>query len=201
MPESVQDRCTKAWEPVFMFSKEERYYADMVAVKQKSALSVDEATYEEMKKNAGKAWYPTSEGNNRDSSKTKFGQKNRISPPDGSNLRNVWTMASEGYDGKHYATFPTELPRRCILIGTSAHGVCPECLAPWKRSGNCWEPTCKCGRPDTIAARVLDPFSGTATTGQVAFSLGRDYIGLDLSTEYLELARERCGGLFCSQGA
>jgi len=33
----------------------------------------------------------------------------------------------------HFATFPTELPRRCIKAGTSEHGCCPKCGAPWKR--------------------------------------------------------------------
>lgn len=54
--------------------------------------------------------------------------------------------------------------------------------------------------PEPIACRVLDPFSGSGTTGEVAFHLGRDYIGIDLSSEYLPLARERCGGLFVTTG-
>jgi DNA modification methylase len=33
----------------------------------------------------------------------------------------------------HYAAFPTEIPRRCILAGTSAKGQCPACGAPWVR--------------------------------------------------------------------
>jgi DNA modification methylase len=34
----------------------------------------------------------------------------------------------------HFATFPSELPRRAILAGTSAHGACPTCGAGWKRT-------------------------------------------------------------------
>jgi DNA modification methylase len=49
------------------------------------------------------------------------------------NKRSVWTIASEPYPGAHFATFPTELPKLCILAGTSARGVCPSCLAPWER--------------------------------------------------------------------
>jgi hypothetical protein len=33
----------------------------------------------------------------------------------------------------HFATFPTEIPRRAILAGTSARGVCPKCGGPWVR--------------------------------------------------------------------
>ena len=55
-------------------------------------------------------------------------------PMEGSaNARNVWTIPTKGYPGAHFATFPEELPRRCILAGTSAYGVCAECGAPWVR--------------------------------------------------------------------
>jgi DNA modification methylase len=39
---------------------------------------------------------------------------------------------------------------------------------------------------------VLDPFTGTGTTNFVAFALGRKSIGIDISDEYLTVARERC---------
>lgn len=38
------------------------------------------------------------------------------------NSRSVWTFASEGYPGAHFATFPRELPRRCILAGSGTTG-------------------------------------------------------------------------------
>ena len=41
-------------------------------------------------------------------------------------LQDVWTFATCPFKGSHYATFPPELPRRCILAGTSAEGACPE---------------------------------------------------------------------------
>ena len=51
----------------------------------------------------------------------------------GANLRNVWTIATQPRKDAHFATFPDALPRRCILAGTSAKGVCGECGAPWAR--------------------------------------------------------------------
>ena len=51
----------------------------------------------------------------------------------GANLRNVWTIATQPYKGSHFATFPEQIPRTCILAGTSQHGVCGECGAPWTR--------------------------------------------------------------------
>jgi hypothetical protein len=49
------------------------------------------------------------------------------------NSRTIWTIPSEPFSGAHFACFPTELARRCILAGTSAHGVCSACGAPWTR--------------------------------------------------------------------
>jgi hypothetical protein len=50
------------------------------------------------------------------------------------NLRNVWHLGPEPFPDAHFATFPTEIPRRCIKAGTSERGVCAKCGAPWCRS-------------------------------------------------------------------
>ncbi len=69
-----------------------------------------------------------------------------------------------------------------------------EGYTPGKTIG--WEPTCECvgpdgGRPATVPCVVLDPFSGTATTGVVALRHGRSYVGVELSPKYAEISRER----------
>ena len=51
----------------------------------------------------------------------------------GANARTVWRIAARPFSGKHFATFPEDLPRRCIMAGTSEYGVCAECGAPWER--------------------------------------------------------------------
>ena len=53
--------------------------------------------------------------------------------PNGRNLWNYWTLSPEPFPESHFATFPTEIPRRAILAGTSARGCCPRCGAPWRR--------------------------------------------------------------------
>jgi hypothetical protein len=53
--------------------------------------------------------------------------------PLGRNVRSVWQIATEPYPDAHFATYPQELVRRCILAGTSERGCCPECGAPWVR--------------------------------------------------------------------
>jgi DNA modification methylase len=56
-----------------------------------------------------------------------------------------------------------------------------------------FRPTCAHDAPAVVPCTVLDPFNGSGTTGLVAQQLGRNYVGLDLSAEYLDLARERIG--------
>lgn len=48
-------------------------------------------------------------------------------------MRSVWEFKTSKFKGGHYATFPLELPLRCIELGTSDHGVCLKCRAPYRR--------------------------------------------------------------------
>jgi hypothetical protein len=49
----------------------------------------------------------------------------------GRNPRSVWLLSSEPTKVRHFATFPSELVRRCLVAGVSAKGCCPTCGAPW----------------------------------------------------------------------
>lgn len=120
----------------------------------------------------------------------------------------------------HYATFPPSLVKPFILAGTSEAGCCEICHTPlerkvvkvgeqqtrWSETGNGpyregdtvnvyktegWEKTCKCQTDKTVPCTVLDPFCGVSTVGLVCDELGRRYIGIDLSTEYLSLGQSR----------
>lgn len=51
----------------------------------------------------------------------------------GRNRRSVWTVTTKPYSGAHFAVFPPDLIEPCILAGTSAHGACAKCGAPWAR--------------------------------------------------------------------
>ena len=51
----------------------------------------------------------------------------------GANAGTVWRIATRPFRGNHFATFPEDLPLRCIMAGTSEYGVCAECGAPWER--------------------------------------------------------------------
>jgi len=128
MPESVTDRPTNSWEPIFLLAKSARYFYDVEAVREKvGEPTCHAATF----RNGG----DYTGGNSFDNSHKK--EKDSHGDGDGSlggrNQRNVWTLGPEPYSEAHFATFPTEIPRRAILAGTSARGCCPKCYAPWVR--------------------------------------------------------------------
>lgn len=79
----------------------------------------------------------------------------------GRNRNTVWRVSMTPSRHEHYAAFPVEIPRRCIAAG------CPE------------------------GGTVLDPFSGTGTTGEAARRLGRRYIGIDTHAPYLDIQADR----------
>ena len=162
-PESVRDRPSKSHEYIFLFSKMARYYYDAEAISEAAQYG---------KQHAAKA---TSWGTNRKHpNKTNVANYSFVGEnhtchraADGRYIRNsrsVWNIATRPTKLKHSATYPEELPRRCILAGSK--------------------------EGDT----VLDPFLGTGTTLAVAKSLGRDGIGIELNLEYVEMAEKRILG-------
>ena len=119
MPESVTDRPTKAHEYVFLLTKRPRYYWDNEAVKEQAA----EPTRTRLDKFGGAAHRERgqhSEGGLFTGASTR-------------NLRTVWTINTVPFSGAHFATWPPALVERMVKAGSSEHGVCPECGAPWQR--------------------------------------------------------------------
>ncbi len=94
-------------------------------------------------------------------SPTYFYNPNGVREESGANLRNHWILSPDSSRSGHPATFPRELARRCILLGS--------------REG------------DTI----LDPFSGSGTTGIAANELNRQAILIELNPTYAETSKER----------
>lgn len=76
----------------------------------------------------------------------------------GRNARSVWPINTQPFAEAHFATMPATLAERCVLAGCKPGGT------------------------------VLDPFSGSGTTGLVAGRQGRRYVGIDLSADYLDLS-------------
>ena len=182
MPESVRDRPTKSHEFIFLLTKSSKYFYDCDAIREPWADSRQGAA----------------QGYNQETpERISIGGKQRpqkAPKTDGRNKRSVWAISAKPYPGAHFATFPPELPRLCVLAGTSAKGCCPMCLVPWERESKgslTFSAACGCPPHEPVPCTVLDPFSGSGTTGQVALNLGRDYIGLDVQAGYLKLATAR----------
>lgn len=118
MPESVTDRPTKSHEQILLLTKRGKYYYDAEAVKEASMWDGESGT-----KNY-RAWAENGRADLGMNSGGATGTRN---------ARSVWRIAPEPSPEKHFAMFPSGLPRRCILAGTSERGCCPECGAPWER--------------------------------------------------------------------
>lgn len=179
MPESVKDRCTRAHEYMFMLTKSPRYYYDAEVIKEPMSLSSIQRLEQDIEsqngsirvvgktngtmKAVGKIDKQRGHGrrhagfNERCDLMAKEGQRSGMR-----NKRSVWTVATKPYDGDHYATFPPELIKPCILAGSPIGGT------------------------------VLDPFGGTGTTAATAMELGRNAVLCELNPQYLPLIQQRC---------
>ena len=146
MPESVRDRCTKAHEYIFLLSKSPRYYFDSKAMQEPAAKGAAGSSF-----NKGKT---ATHQLGRSSDKERADSTTR-------NRRSVWSVATRPFKGAHFATFPPDLIRPCILAGAPEGGT------------------------------VLDPFNGAGTTGLVSLQHNRNYVGIELNPEYTAMSIER----------
>ncbi len=119
LPESVRDRPTRAHETVFLLSKNERYFYDSKAARERG-------TNGELR-----------------------------------NTRSVWTIQTEPIKDAHFATFSTKLVQPCVLAGSR------------------------------VGDTIIDPFFGSGTTGLVAALRGREFIGVELKPDYIQIAKKR----------
>lgn len=134
MPESVKDRCTKSHEYIFLLSKKPHYYFDYEAIQENAVC--------------------------KDDSRVKA-QQSFVKITEKRNKRDVWSVTTKAVREAHFATFPEDLIKPCILAGSRQGGI------------------------------VLDPFFGSGTTGRVAESLNRKYLGIELNSEYIQISHRR----------
>ena len=217
MPESVQDRCTKAHEYIFLLSKSPYYYYDNVAIKEEA-----------------QDW------GTRDRTNGKYHNEGTgLNPHTGleksyetRNKRSVWTVNTKPYKEAHFAVFPTDLIEPAILAGSSEKicsgcgkayrremvttdvpdrtvrdhmvGVIPKRDKPTrmnsknmlslKKDDRGFVKQCDCDTNKTEQDRVLDPFGGSGTTALVADRHNRDATVIELNESYIEIARNRLEG-------
>lgn len=159
MPESVKDRCTKSHEYIFLLSKNRKYYFDYEAIEEpanydgrKDTLLKGSPKYEKCVV-PGQAGHSMAAKGHERWKKNERGEYVR-------NKRSVWTIPTKPFKEAHFATYPPDLIKPCILAGCPVGGI------------------------------VLDPFMGSGTTAQVALELQRNFIGFELNPKYIEIAEK-----------
>lgn len=150
MPESVTDRPTKAHEYIFLFSKSERYFYNADAIAEKS-------NWPEGSWGRSKCY----DGDTTGKLRSFYGNGAQWLGGETRNKRTVWEVATSPFSEAHFATFPEELIKPCILAGCPHGGI------------------------------VLDPFIGSGTTALVAQNLQCDAVGLELNPAYIQIAKRR----------
>lgn len=180
MPESVTDRPTRSHEYLFLLTKSQRYYYDAEAIKEPCSESTVERLSQDVENQTG-----SSRGNGGAKTNGNMKAVGRVDKKRGHsrrpngfndrwdamekeeqcsgmrNKRDVWTVSPASYPDSHFATFPPELIKPCIMAGSKPGDV------------------------------VLDPFGGSGTTGEVALELGRRAVLVELNPDYIPLIETR----------
>ena len=172
LPESVTDRCTKSHEYIFLLSKSQKYYFDHEAIQEEATSSDKPRVFGAnnqkgtLRNDIGRVYKPRTKNCQYDGQrpnsmhlKREAGMSDEVYPV--RNKRDVWTVNTKPCKEAHFATYPFELIKPCILAGCPENGI------------------------------VLDPFMGSGTTAIVARSLNRNYLGVELNPEYIKIAHKR----------
>lgn len=178
MPESVTDRPTKAHEYLFLLTKRARYFYDAEAIEEPASADTH-ARYARGRSDnhkyadggPGRQTIATNKPGSlfaRKLAAPGSGIKNNSSfdaamavMPETRNKRSVWIVTTRPFKGAHFATFPPKLIEPCILAGSAKGDL------------------------------ILDPFAGAGTSGLVALSHGRRFLGIELNPAYIEMAEAR----------
>lgn len=155
MPHPVKDRPVSAYEHVFLLSKQKTYHFDYEALQ----APVAESTVIRMRRGFNGDKYRN--GIPGQSAQSIHQPRAGSESPAMRRGRDVWSIGTNSYRHAHFATYPVELIRPCILTGCPAGGV------------------------------VLDPFFGSGTTGLAATMLDRRYVGIDISPDNCRMAEMR----------
>lgn len=210
MPSSARDKLTSAWEHLYFFTKQARYFFDLDAIRQPH---ISPMRPRQDSTGPANRHDPTRPNNPHHTSGIAALKSSGLpGHPLGKNPSDVWTIpASSGVSG-HMATMPVELARRAIAAGCP-ETRCTNCHAPYirdpaktrciaqhlgytavgslpPRPGVPLTPTCSC-HSSSEPGLVLDPFIGSGTTGIAAQQLQRDWLGIEINPAYARQAKTR----------
>ncbi len=165
MPSPMTDRLTCSWEHVFFFSKQQRYHFDLDAIREphKTAISKSPKRRD--------ARMPPKIGSIIHRRRIPKGHEPGAFHPKGKNpgdywaqargVDDCWSISTRPFVGAHFAVYPEPLCERPIKAGCPENGI------------------------------VLDPFCGAGTTLIVARKHSRQFVGIDLNRDYVNMARQR----------
>ncbi len=198
-PSSVQDRLSSSWEPIYLFAASgrpgQRTFFDLDAVRvphrSRPRQTIVTATHQQRE-----AW----RGPNGDDDHGLAAMKRagRVGHALGKNPGDVCQLASSNFRGAHHATFPVLLAEQAILAGCP-EASCSSCRIPWRRAirklgqtavRGALQPSCRCNA-DHEPGLVLDPFMGAGSTAVAAERLQRDWLGIELNPQFVQLADHR----------
>lgn len=187
MPESITDRCTRAHEFIFMFSKQRKYYYNADAIKTpakestinrvlKQDTAKQNGSHSPAKDNGamkavlkdlppGQANIRVKRDKQRGHSRRHAGFNERWDQMTRkeqqsfkANKRSVWQIAPAQFKDDHFAVFPEQLAWDMVAAG------CP------------------------VGGTVLDPFFGRGTTGSVARKQDKNFIGIEAVDKNIAIA-------------
>jgi site-specific DNA-methyltransferase (adenine-specific) len=187
MPESTKDRPTKAHEYIFLLSKSASYFYDADAVAEPAIgqnehdltgpgyAAPGQPPQTGSRKvpqgwDIGKGAHGTIHKDGRRRKNEETGDRRKVgfnerwdssAPAATRNRRSVWTIPTQPFKGAHFATFPEALVEPCVMAGCPAGGL------------------------------ILDPFTGSGTTGVVALKNFRRFVGIELNPAYAAMAIRR----------
>lgn len=150
MPSSATDRFTVDFEKIFFFVKKPMgYYFEQQT---EPFVSKPEGLRNKNAENSNNGWHKGDRFSGGERDWYSKGERN---------LRTLWSVNTETFEGSHFATYPQRLVERMVRAG------CPE------------------------NGTVIDPFFGSGTTGIYARKVNRNFVGIELNPEYIKIANKR----------
>jgi DNA modification methylase len=161
MPSSVKNRPTVEHEYIFLFSKTNDYYYDADSIREPHVTFTAKSKMKGGRNHFGKRNSTPENGKNSGNQNLHNGRWDQAFHPKGRNKRTVWEIPLGKFRDTHFAVYPEALVETCLFAST--------------KKGNI----------------VLDPFTGSGTTGVVAIKHERKFIGCELVKTYQEMAQKR----------
>lgn len=161
MPSSVKNRPTTSHEHVFLFAKTKDYFYNADAIREPHVTFTEASRMGGGRNHFGKRNGTPESGKNRGNPNLHNGRWDQAFHPLGRNKRTVWDVPLGKFRDTHFAVFPENLVKNCILAGTNEGDL------------------------------VLDPFMGSGTTACVAKTLGRHFLGIELIPRYAGMTMKR----------